>query len=62
MPIFNLKFFGYGNGFSKNLINTSAYFKELDKLLVIDCGETVIRQIIDNTILQDIKEVYFLFT
>lgn len=62
MSGFDLKFLGTGNGFCKSLTNTCAYYKENDKILIIDCGETVISKIIDNKLFNNVKDVYFVFT
>ena len=40
-----LKFIGTGSAFNQDLGNTSAYIKDGETLLLIDCGETVFQRI-----------------
>lgn len=57
-----LKFIGTGSAFNTELGNTSAYIKENDNLLLLDCGETVFSRIKDLNILEDVKNVYIAIT
>ena len=42
-----LKFIGKGSCFNVVEVNTSAYYKNNDKLLLIDCGESVFKEMLD---------------
>ena len=53
-----LNFLGIGSAWNTNEDNTSAYIKKDDKMILIDCGESIARKIIANDILSDIKELY----
>lgn len=57
-----LKFLGRGSAFNIKEENNSAYIKEDNALLLIDCGETVFKSIINKGLLDDIKEVHVLIT
>lgn len=57
-----LKFIGRGSAFNIKEGNTSAYIKENDILLLIDCGENVFEKIIENNLLDNIREVKVLIT
>ena len=43
-----LKFLGRGSAFNVKEGNTAAYYKEGDKMLLIDCGETVFSTIVKH--------------
>lgn len=58
----NLNFIGYGSGFCPSLGTTSAYYKEQDKMLIIDCGEEVYKALKNSDVLSDVKTVYFIIT
>ena len=57
-----LKFIGTGSAFNTELLNTSAYIKNNDTLLLIDCGETVFSQIKKLNLLEGVKNVYIAIT
>jgi len=57
-----LKFLGRGSAFNVKEGNTSAYIKQDGVLLLIDCGESTFQRIIENNLLDEIKEVYVLIT
>lgn len=57
-----LKFLGRGSAFNVKEGNTSAYIKKDDSLLLIDCGSTVFKSIIEKNILDGVKNVYVAIT
>ncbi|MCX7921630.1 MAG: MBL fold metallo-hydrolase [Clostridia bacterium] len=57
-----LNFVGIGSAFNTKLGNTSAFIKEKDTLLLIDCGGTVFDRLLENGLLQNIKNLYILIT
>lgn len=57
-----LKFLGLGSAFQTKLYNTSAFFVEEDVLFLIDFGETAFEQLKAQSFLNDIKEIYVVFT
>ena len=57
-----LKFLGTGSAFNKDMGNTSAYIKDGETLLLIDCGETVFARIRETNLLDDVKKVYIVIT
>lgn len=57
-----LKFLGRGSAFNINEGNTSAYIKKNETLLLIDCGETVFKEIQKRNLLDGVKNVYVLIT
>ena len=57
-----LKFIGTGSAFNQDLGNTSAYIKDGETLLLIDCGETVFQRIKEIKLLDDVKKVYIVIT
>ncbi|MEG0073071.1 MAG: MBL fold metallo-hydrolase [Clostridia bacterium] len=57
-----LNFLGTGSAFNPYLGNTSAFYEEGDKILLIDCGSDVYRKIRFNNLLEDKKEVYICIT
>jgi len=56
-----LKFISYGN-YSHELGNNSAYLKENNNLLLIDCGSTIFNSILEQGILDDINKIHILIT
>ena len=58
----SLNFIGFGSGFCPSLGTNSAYLKENQKMLIIDCGEEVFKSLQYSQILDDVNEVYFIFT
>ena len=57
-----LKFLGRGSAFNVKEGNTSAYYKKDNILLLIDCGTTVFKSILDQHLLDNVKEVNVLIT
>jgi ribonuclease BN (tRNA processing enzyme) len=57
-----LKFLGRGSAFNVKEGNTSAYIKQDDMLLLIDCGESIFQKIVEKKLLDDVKEVNILIT
>lgn len=57
-----LSFIGVGNAFSYQLGNCSAFYKENDSMLLIDCGESVFESILSNELLDGIQNLYVLIT
>lgn len=57
-----LKFLGRGSAFNVKEGNTSAYYKKDNMLLLIDCGTTVFKSILDKHLLDNVKEVNVLIT
>ncbi len=57
-----LKFLGKGAGYHDKEANTSAYIKEHETLLLIDCGETVFKKILEKNLMDGVKEVHILIT
>ena len=53
-----LKFLGRGAAFNPLEGNTSAYVKEGEKLLLLDCGESVFTELIRRKVLDGVKEVW----
>ncbi|WP_027625614.1 MBL fold metallo-hydrolase [Clostridium lundense] len=42
--------------------NTSAYIKDNETLLLIDCGETVFKKILEKSLMAGVKQVHILIT
>jgi len=57
-----LKFIGIGSAYNHEMGNTSAYIKENNNLLIIDCGETVFSRIKEMNLLNDVENVYIAIT
>ncbi|MBE7074582.1 MAG: MBL fold metallo-hydrolase [Clostridiales bacterium] len=57
-----LKFLGTGSAFNAEMGNNAAYIKENDKLLLIDCGETVFARIKEMGLVNDVNHVYIIIT
>lgn len=57
-----LKFIGSGSAFNTKLGNTSAYIKEDDKMLLIDCGELTFNRILKLNLLYGVNELHILVT
>ena len=53
-----LKFIGRGSAFNIKEGNTAAYYKSNDYMLLIDCGSNIFERILNNNLLDDIKEIY----
>ena len=52
-----LKFIGVGDLFNKDLGNTSAYIKQNDTVLFLDCGTLTFQRILELDILEDSDDV-----
>jgi len=57
-----LKFIGTGSAFNSKLGNTSAYIKDNDNLLLIDCGEDVFEKILELKLLDNVNNINVLIT
>lgn len=57
-----IDFLGIGSAWNVEQDNTSAYIKKDNKMILIDCGETIARKIIKENILEDIDELYILIS
>ena len=57
-----LKFLGRGSGYNIKEGNTSAYMIKNETLLLIDCGESVFKTIVEKNLVDGIKNVYLLIT
>ncbi|CEQ22141.1 putative metal-dependent hydrolase [[Clostridium] sordellii] len=57
-----LTFLGRGSGYHSTEANTSAYIKENETLLLIDCGETVFKKILEKNLMDGVKHVHILIT
>ena len=57
-----LKFIGTGSAFNVDLGNTSAYIKEKNTLLIIDCGETAFTRMKQLNIFEGVENVYIAIT
>lgn len=57
-----LSFLGRGSGYHATESNTSAYIKDNETLLLIDCGETVFKKILEKNLMDGVKQVHILIT
>lgn len=57
-----LKFLGRGSAFNIKEGNNSAYIKQNDELVLLDCGESVFERLINKSLLDDVKGVHVLIT
>ncbi len=57
-----LIFLGRGAAFNPKEGNNSAYFIEDERLFLIDCGESVFERIIENNLLDEVKEINLMIT
>ncbi|EKQ54479.1 MULTISPECIES: MBL fold metallo-hydrolase [unclassified Clostridium] len=57
-----LNFLGRGSGYNTKEGNTSAYIIKNETLLLIDCGETVFKTIVEKKLVDGIKNIYLLVT
>ncbi len=53
-----LNFIGNGSAFNVTNGNTSAFYREGDKFLLLDCGETVMERIIKSKLLDGVNKIY----
>jgi len=58
----NLHFIGRGAAFNTKEGNNSAYFIENDCLFLIDCGESVFADLMNNHILSSIQHIYVIIS
>ncbi|RDY27770.1 MBL fold metallo-hydrolase [Romboutsia weinsteinii] len=58
----NLVFLGRGSGYHTGEQNTAAYIKKNETLLLIDCGETVFKSILEKQLVEGVKEINVLIT
>ena len=54
-----LRFLGRGAAFNPAMGNTAAYIREEDRLLLMDCGESVFERLVTRRVLDGVREVYF---
>lgn len=57
-----LTFFGLGGAYNTKLLNTFAYCKQGDKLILVDCGEEALKLLKSNNLLDNVKQIYMLIT
>ncbi|MCC0647337.1 MBL fold metallo-hydrolase [Clostridioides sp. ZZV15-6598] len=57
-----LLFLGRGSGYHTKEKNTAAYIKKDNTLLLIDCGETVFKSILEKNLIEGINEINVLIT
>jgi ribonuclease BN (tRNA processing enzyme) len=57
-----LTFLGRGSAFHTTEGNTSAYYKEKETVLLIDCGESVFARIQQSNLLQNVTKLYVIIT
>ena len=57
-----LKFLGRGSAFNIKDGNTAAYIKDNNTLLLIDCGETVFKEIQRRNLLEGVSDINILIT
>lgn len=57
-----LEFLGRGSGYHSKEGNTAAYIKRNKILLLIDCGETVFKRILEKDLIEGVKEIHLLIT
>lgn len=57
-----LTFLGRGSGYHITENNTSAYYIKNGTMLLIDCGETVFKTLLNNRLLDEIEELYIIIT
>lgn len=57
-----LKFIGSGSAFNTKLGNNSAYYKEGNQLLLIDCGSNIFHRIKESNLLESVEQIHVLVT
>lgn len=57
-----LNFIGSGSAFNTKMGNNSAYIKDNNSLLLIDCGSEVFSKLNDSEIIKNIKRCYVIIT
>ena len=62
MKLNKLNFIGRGSGYNVSEGNTSAYIIKNNAMLLIDCGESIFKRIIETKLTENLKEVHILIT
>lgn len=57
-----LKFIGTGSAFNTKLGNNSAYYKEGNQMLLIDCGSNTFHRIKESNLLEGVEHIHVLIT
>lgn len=57
-----LEFIGLGSAFNTKKGNTSAFIYKEDSMLLIDCGGTVFHKLMENKLLESLKELNIIIT
>ena len=57
-----LKFIGVGDLLNQEMLNTCAYIKEGNKMLIIDCGILSFKRMLELNLFEDVNEVYIAIT
>ena len=57
-----LLFLGRGSAFNFSEGNTSAYFIDKNELFLIDCGESIFERIMENKLLENVKNINIMIT
>lgn len=57
-----LNFIGTGSAFNTELGNNSAYYKWKDQILIIDCGSSTFKIIIESNLLDGVKNIHVAIT
>src|SRR5471030_2097764 len=57
-----LEFLGRGSGYNIKEGNTAAYIRINETLLMIDCGETIFKTIVEKELIEGIKYIHVLIT
>lgn len=57
-----LNFIGIGGAFEIDLYNCSAYIKDYNTFILIDCGENIFEQILRNNLLSGINKIIIILT
>lgn len=57
-----LKFTGVGSAFNPTLYNTSCYYTEANKMLLIDCGADTFRRLHELCVLDRVSDIYVCIT
>lgn len=57
-----LNFIGTGSAFNTKLGNNSAYYKWNDQILIIDCGSSTFKTIVESNLLEGIKNIHVAIT
>lgn len=57
-----LNFIGTGSAFNTKLGNNSAYYKWNDQILIIDCGSSTFKTIVESNLLEGVKNIHVAIT